>query len=349
MKILNTIIVGVGGRGNWPLRLCKPENGFQIVGLCDIDLKALSVACDITNLSQNCCYEDYDRLLEEIDFDCVIICTPTIFHVPMVKKAIQRGFPVLVEKGMAPDWDSACDVVCFSKANNGIFCVSQNYRYNSVERTIQRLLSNPEDPFYLGCPFLLDYVHHRVRPFPQNLNYPFASVWDMSCHHFDNLLFWFGSVEEVTAHSFAPSWSHYKYQNNNCALVRFSNGVVVNYIHTHDASRGEFGLSLHGERGALVGRVLDRTSTTSGLVEMTFSPRPQTQFGLEIEKPVPFSPNKGESGVLEDFYGYIVHNREPGISGYNNLEVMALCQMVVSSIRGGKTVSRSELPFPQNA
>ena len=50
-KILNTIIVGVGGRGNWPLRLCKPENGFQIVGLCDIDLKAISVACDIATES----------------------------------------------------------------------------------------------------------------------------------------------------------------------------------------------------------------------------------------------------------------------------------------------------------
>jgi len=51
-------------------------------------------------------------------------------------------------------------------------------------------------------PFLVDYLQHRVRPVPVTLTYPFASVWDMSCHHFDNLPCSLGPVAEVTAHAY---------------------------------------------------------------------------------------------------------------------------------------------------
>ena len=37
---------------------------------------------------------------------------------------------------------------------------------------------------------------------------------------------------------------------------------------------------------------------------------------------------------------------EPGISGYNNLEVMAICQMLVLSASEGRRVLRSELETP---
>ena len=347
MKVLKTLAVGVGGRGLWPLRACRPELGFEVVALCDIDPDALSEARDITGLSKAACYGDYARALDGSVVDCVIVCTPTVHHVPMAKKAVERGLPVLTEKGMAPDWASACEVVSFVKAHDGIFCVSQNYRYNAGERTVQRVLTDATDPAYLGRPFLLDYTHHRVRPHPRTLTYPFASVWDMSCHHFDNLLCWFGPVGEMTAHSFAAPWSPYEHDSNTSALIRFRSGVVVTYVHGHDASRGEFRMALHGERGALVGRVLDRSSSTSGLERLTFTRRPEEQFGAEAEVDVPFAAQKGEAGVLEDFYGYAVNGAEPGISGYRNLEVMALCQMMVTSIQEGRTVRRGELEAPE--
>lgn len=347
MKILKTLAVGVSGRGRWPLQKCHPEIGFELVALCDITPQALADARTLTNVPESACYTDFTQALNKSNADCVIICTPTIYHVPLLKQAIEHGLPVLIEKGMAPDWTTACDAVAFAKKHNGLFCVSQNYRYNALERTIHRLLYDTNDSAYIGHPFLIDLTHHRVRPEPRTLTYPFASIWDMSCHHFDNLVYWLGPVAEITAHAFAAPWSKYEHPNNTSAFMRFQNGTTVNYFHGHDSTRGEFRLGLHSERGAVIGCVHDQTSSTVGLKELTFTMRPDKQFGTPKPTDVSFSNGLGEEGVLRDFHAYITKNKEPGISSKNNLEVMAMCQMMVLSIQEKRTVYRQELSIPE--
>lgn len=346
MQTLKTLAVGVSGRGRWPLQKCRAETGFELVALCDLNPNALADARTLTGLPESACHTDYAQALDRSNADCVVICTPTLYHVPMLKQAVERGLPVLTEKGMAPDWETACDAVAFVRRHNGIFCVSQNYRYNALERTMHRLLHKTDDPAYVGRPFMLDFTHHRVRPEPRTLNYPFASVWDMSCHHFDDLVYWLGPVAELTAFAFAAPWSKYEHPNNTSAFMRFQSGVCVNYFHGHDSARGECRIGLHGEKGALMGCVLDRTSSTGGLTELAFTARPDKQFGLSEPIAVQTTDGLGEDGVLRDFHAYITQGKEPGISGNNNLEVMAMCQMVVLSIRENRTVERAELKMP---
>lgn len=338
MKILKTLCVGVSGRGLWPLETCRPEIGFQVTALCDTHESALEAGRELNGLSTGDCYSDYTQALDQSGADCVIICTPTIHHVPMAKQAMERGLPVLVEKGMAPDWETACEAVAFARENNSILCVSQNYRYKAVERTFHRILHAPDDPASVGEPYQLDHIQHRSRPEPRTLNYPFASVWDMSCHHFDNFLFWFGPVAEMIAHAFGAPWSNYQYPNNTSAFMRFESGVVVNYFHGHDSARNHFYLGLHGKLGAVIAN-----TEAGGKQVLQFSQRPGEQFGRTDVGPVPLAEASDEAGVLADFHAYIEEGVEPGISGRNNLEVMALCQMMVISCEEGRTAHRSEL------
>ena len=299
---------------------------------------ALEAGRELTGLSTDDCYSDYTRALDHSGADCVVICTPTIHHVPMATKALERGLPVLVEKGMAPDWETACEAVTVARETNGIFCVSQNYRYKTLERTVHRILHTPYDPASVGQPYQLDHIQHRCRPEPRTLNYPFASVWDMSCHHFDNFLFWFGPVAEMTAHAFGAPWSKYQHPNNTSAFMRFESGIAVNYFHGHDSARNHFYLGLHGELGAVIAG-----TDAGGKQVLQFSARPGEQFGRTEVTPVPLAEASDEAGVLADFHAYIEKGVEPGISGRNNLEVMALCQMMVRSCEEGRTVKRSEL------
>ena len=343
MRPLRTLCVGVSGRGQWPLKTCEAEKGFKIVALCDLDEAALKAGREIIGLSAEVCYTDYEQALDSSDAECVIVCTPTMFHCPIAKQAIDRGLPVLCEKGMAPDWVTAQDMVACVRAKCGVFCISQNYRYAALERTVRRCIQEEKDPHHVGDVFTLDLHHHRVRPIPRTLSYPFASLWDMSCHHFDNLLFWLGPVAEVTAHASAAEWSAYDHPANISAFMRFENGSVVNYYHGHDAARGELRIGVHGHRGALMGSVLDKTSNTSGVDRLEYTPRPATQFGASDPYEVPFDEHLGEAGVLMDFRAYIDGGPEPGISGYQNLEVMAMCQMAVMSVEAGRTVKREAL------
>lgn len=331
-RIVPVLLVGVGNRGLWPIERCRPQHGWQVVGLVDRSETMLEAARPLAGLPASACFGSPEEALAATRAEAMIVCTPTVTHVPLAKLGVDRGVAVLIEKGMAPCWADALDLAAHVRRHRGVVAVAQNYRYDGVSTLVRAVLGG-DVPHAIASPFLLDYVQHRVRPEPRTLTYPFASVWDMSCHHFDNLLHWLGPVAEMTAHSCRAAYTPYHYDNNTSAFLRFQSGVCVNYVHTHDASRGSLRIEVHGANGALVIR--------DDLAE--FSARPTVNFGVCPPTPVPIPVRDSESGVLADFHAYVVDGREPGISVRRNLETMAMCEMMVRSIQLGRTVRRDEL------
>ncbi|MCS7033920.1 MAG: Gfo/Idh/MocA family oxidoreductase, partial [Phycisphaerae bacterium] len=193
-KILRVLHVGVGNRGRWLLQKCAEQTGLQPTLLCDVSRENLNTAAALAGLGPEACFEDLDAALARAkgSIDCVIACTPTITHVAIAERAIEAGLPILIEKGMAPDWSSARKLARLVADRSAKVCVAQNYRYNPVEQTIRAAIAQPNHPAHPGQPHLVVYNQNRVRPFPRTLNYPFASVWDMSCHHFDTMMHWLG-------------------------------------------------------------------------------------------------------------------------------------------------------------
>lgn len=332
---LRVLLVGVGNRGRWPLERCTADAGWAIAGLVDREARHLAEARALTGLAEKDCFDDFETALDEVKPEAVILCTPTVTHAKFAKVAMERAVAVLTEKGMATNWAEAVELVTFARAHRGIFAVAQNYRYDGISAVVGAALgvTGEVDCPRIEEPFLVDYVQHRVRPVPGTLTYPFASVWDMSCHHFDNLLCWLGPVAEVTAHAYRASWSPYEHAGNTSALLRFANGVTVNYGHTHDAARNSLRLEVHGRNGALVVR--------DGRAE--FSGRPAVNFGECPVRAIPVPSFCSEERMLADFRDYVTTGREPGISGYRNLETMALCEMTVRSALEKRTVKREEL------
>lgn len=333
--LLRVLLVGVGNRGRWPLERCTAEAGWEICGLVDREAGHLAEARALTGLAQSACHDNLQRALAEAKPDAVILCTPTVTHAKFAKAAMAAGAAVLTEKGMATNWEEAVDLVSFVRAQRGIFAVAQNYRYDGISAVVGAALgvSGEADCPRIDEPFLVDYLQHRVRPVPGTLTYPFASVWDMSCHHFDNLLCWLGPVGEVTAHAYRAAWSPYEHAANTSAVLRFAGGVTVNYVRTHDAARNSLRIGVHGRNGALVVR--------DGRAE--FSERPAVNFGECLVREIGTPSFCSEERMLADFRDYVATGREPGISGYRNLEIMALCEMMVRSALEKRTVKREEL------
>lgn len=332
---LRVLLVGVGNRGRWPLERCTAEAGWEVCGLVDREPRHLEDARTLTGLGESVCFADLGAALDAVKPDAAILCTPTATHAELAKTAVERGVAVLTEKGMATNWAEAVDLVSFVRERDGIFAVAQNYRYDGISAVVGAALGVPGDVVgpVVEEPYLIDYVQHRVRPVPGTLTYPFASVWDMSCHHFDNLLCWLGPVAEVTAHAYGAPWSPYAHPSNTSAVLRFANGVTVNYVHTHDAARNSLRIEVHGRNGALVVR--------DGRAE--FSDRPAVNFGECPAREVAIPSFCSEARMLADFRAYVASRREPGISGYRNLETMALCEMTVRAALANRTVRREEL------
>lgn len=331
--VVDVILVGVGNRGRWAVECCRPEAGWRVVGLVDTEPRFLEEAGAALGVGAEAWFRDVAEALERVPARAMVVCSPTVTHAPYARLALDVGVAVLVEKGMAPTWEDARSLVAHARRTGGVLAVAQNYRYRGLEEVVREALQKPDCGHFTGPAYLIDYTEHRVRPEPRTLSYPFASVWDMSCHHFDNLLAWLGPVTAVTAQAYRAPWTRYAHPANTSAFLRFSSGTVVNYCHTHDAARAALRIEVHGERGALVAR--------DGAVE--WSARPNVQFGTSPAVPVAVPARHSERAVLADFRAYVTEGREPGISGQRNLETMALCEMTCRSATLGREVRREEL------
>ena len=104
--------VGCGGISHsHVVRLSQLEQGeAEIKGLCDTNLenarrlmKAVNKFRNISPelLTEKSIYTDYSRMLNELDLEAIIVCTPHVLHYEHVMAGLKRGLHVFVEKPMA--------------------------------------------------------------------------------------------------------------------------------------------------------------------------------------------------------------------------------------------------------
>lgn len=323
---LRSIHVGTGGRGVWPIDVVTADPNWEPVALVDVNEAFLESAREKTGLTESACFSSIEEAAQEVEADAALICTPTETHAPFARIGFGAGLHVLVEKGMTTDFALAKQLVKDAEDSGAKFCVAQNYRYQPLQQTIKQIL----DDGTCGAPAIVDLIHHRYRPEPRTLNYLNAMIWDMSCHHFDNLNFWFGPVKTVTARTFNTPWSQYPYDSGVYAIFEYENGMVCNYGLTHCAQNSSYHLRMQMERGSL------RAYDVAG-IEL------QPTGGGETETIEPLSLPRSEQLVLDALSDYIRDGAEPGISGRNNLQTLALCQATCDAASTGTILNVADL------
>ena len=323
---LRSIHVGTGGRGVWPIDVVVADPNWEPVALVDVNETFLQNAREKTGLEESACFSSFEDAAKAVNADAALICTPTETHAPFARMGFEAGLHVLVEKGMTTDLALAKQLVKEGEESGVRFCVAQNYRYQPLQQTIKEILNEGA----CGAPAIVDLIHHRYRPNPRTLNYLNAMIWDMSCHHFDNLNFWFGPVKTVTARTFNTPWSQYPYDSGVYAILEYASGMVCNYGLTHCAQNSSYHLRMHMDRGTL------RAYDVEGIeFQPTGDGEPKT-----IE---PLSLPRSEQLVLNALSEYIRDGVEPGISGRNNLQTLALCQATCDAASTSATVQMADL------
>lgn len=329
---IRTIHIGVGGRGRWPVEVLSTDKRFHPVALVDTVPEHLQWAANRCGLSLSATFTDAAAAIATVEADALIICTPTTTHARFCRLGFAAHKHVLVEKGMTFDWKEACALVAEAEQAAVAFCVAQNYRYGSEPQTLKAIIASG----IYGQPHLIDYIHHRYRPEPRTLTYRNAMIWDMSCHHFDNLVYWFGPVCRVTAVTHSAPWSRYPYDAGVSAILEFATGPVCTYELTHQATFNDYRLVLQTERGVL--RI--QSGRWEFLPALGGAPFGTSGPAEPIEM---VTTTRTEQGVIDDWYRYITTRQEPGISGRNNLETLALCELTCRAAAHRTTVTRDEL------
>ena len=95
---LRTAHIGVGGMGMEDLKAIASHQAVEVVGLCDVDSKALANAWKLHPDAKG--YADYRTMLKELagQIDAVIVSTPDHTHAPASLMAMEMDKPVYCQK-----------------------------------------------------------------------------------------------------------------------------------------------------------------------------------------------------------------------------------------------------------
>ena len=133
---LNVAFIGVGLRGTNHLNNSLLRNDVNVVAICDIDQKRITIALDMIakagqNKPQIFGKNDYDykNLLKLENVDAVIISTPWLWHARMAKDAMLAGKYTGIEVSAANTIEECWDLVNIHEETGSHLMILENVNF----------------------------------------------------------------------------------------------------------------------------------------------------------------------------------------------------------------------------
>ena len=196
--MLQGALIGCGFFGRIQLEAWRRIPAARIVAACDLDpAKAAEGAADFGLQA----YSDPARMLDELRPDFVDIATRPFTHLELVRLAVERGIPVLLQKPLAETWSDARRIVDLASGAGLRWMVNENWRWQRWYREIGALLAAGRigDVFYYN-------MHARARdglgpaPFvaqPYFKDMPRLLLFETLVHHLDTARCLLGDIVEI--------------------------------------------------------------------------------------------------------------------------------------------------------
>jgi predicted dehydrogenase len=155
MPKTKVLVVGLGGIAQIAhLPILSKMQDVELAGVCDIDKsKAKNIAqkYNVKNI-----YSDIDKMLEEVDAECLIVTATTSAHKELAVKGLNKGLHVLVEKPLARNFEDGSVIVETAKKSKLKLMVGMNSRFRPDFMMQESFISAKElgDVFYVKAGFL---------------------------------------------------------------------------------------------------------------------------------------------------------------------------------------------------
>lgn len=332
--ILRTILVGVGGSGQWAVDVFGRDLKFNPIAIVDANATASKVAkFNLEGMGRKgvAVFSGLTGALSQMESDAVVICTPTASHADYCHMAFSVGQHVLVENCMTADFAKARELVEEAKGNWSKFCVMQRDRYSAVARTVADILKTADHPAYPGEPKRVEFLQHSWLREGGMMDETAAGLRDLMVRHADLLAAWLGPAKRVSVARFSKApWTSWVHDSEVDAVIEHATGAVVTYSLSFDSAVARDEIIVEGERGALA---------IVGQAELYFYPRDGGEVlavGL-AEAPAP------EQAIADDWFKYIVEDIEPQTSGRVNLQSLAAVEMIYKAGKSGRAIERADI------
>ena len=309
----------------------------EIVGLADISMakgsaRAKEIGCPFM--------ADYLQLLESVQADVAVICTPHPSHAAIAVDCLRSGLHVLTEKPIAVEVAEADAMIAAADSVNRILAISFQHRFRPVIERAKALI----DAGQIGALVRVMVVEPWLRTAAYYSSASWRGSWttegggvllNQSPHTLDLLCYLAGSPAKVWG------WVRTRYQPMECedtaqAMLEYPNGAPGYYTASTAEAGGQRQIQIIGERGSLniKGDHLTVEGFTPALREFIDhdpnffnSPNIQTN-GYDL----PADDTSGNHfAVHADLQKAIVENRQPRCDGRGALMSLELANAIVFS------------------
>lgn len=153
------------------------------------------------------------------DVDAVVVATPTVTHYELVKKALERGKHVLVEKPITTKSAAAEELCELAEKAGVVLMVGHVFLYNSAVQRVKEYLDAGE----LGRCYYVSMVRTNLGPIRMDVN----AAWDLASHDISIVSYWLGA-EPIRVSAVGHDWINRGVEDAVFATLRYPNDVLVN-------------------------------------------------------------------------------------------------------------------------
>ena len=130
-------IIGLGKMGLSHAAIVGAHPDVEMVAVCDTSTLVLNAFKKFSKVKT---YDDYKVMIEKESLDFVLIATPTRFHYPMVKYALENGLHVFCEKPFSLSVHEGEELVHLANSKNLANQIGYHNHFIGTFRELKRLV-----------------------------------------------------------------------------------------------------------------------------------------------------------------------------------------------------------------
>ena len=323
MNNLKVGVVGTGHLGKLHVKMFKHNKNCELIGVYDKNFIQSKAAASEYSVAE---FEDLNDLLNKVD--AVSIAATTSSHYELVKKALERGKHVFVEKPITTTISEAEELVRISNENKLNLQVGHIERFNPALVSLEKYIIKP---MFIQTDRLAQFN-------PRGTDV--AVVLDLMIHDIDIILSLIKSeVNHVEASGVAVVSDNIDIAN---ARIQFENGAVANVTASRISQKKMRKMRIFQKDNYIA---LDFITGVSELYRLL--PVKQNVEGSSIsfgeigigdkkKRLIYEQPEVKEinalSYELQLFINSVLQNEKPVISGEDGLKALKVAQMIIRKI-----------------
>lgn len=257
--MLNVGIIGFGKMGMLHGALLNGSKKAKVVAICD---KSFVMRFGFKKIYKKVnCYTEVDKMLKENKLDMLIVATPTFNHLESVRKGLEEGCSVFVEKPLVSNLKDALKLQELKNKYKGKIQVGLCNRYIPafhkgkllIQKQVVGDILKVEAVMYIGDVF----EPHTGWRYKKNISGG-GVLMDFGIHMIDMLYWYFGEVRNVSA--IAEKLYSFEVEDELNAEINFINGISVHFETSwskEDFRKSFSKITIVGEKGTII--ITDQT------------------------------------------------------------------------------------------